>query len=74
MSLGIRAMPLDQLGFLFVEPRQFASRAVIGSQQLVELGVDCLCIAMLGPLDQQGHEQCAYRGDPGPAKILPVEN
>jgi hypothetical protein len=44
-------MPLDQFGLLFIEPGQLAAGIAIGTQQLVELGVDRLGIAMLGSLN-----------------------
>jgi hypothetical protein len=35
---------------------QFIASPSLGPQQFVELGMDCLRIPMLGPLDDKGHK------------------
>jgi hypothetical protein len=32
LSAGVRAVPLDQFGFLFIKPGQFAAGVTIGAQ------------------------------------------
>ena len=48
-------MLLDVLRLLFVEDGKFIASPSLGPQQFVELGMDCLRIPMLGPLDDKGH-------------------
>jgi hypothetical protein len=55
-----RAVALDCLRFFVVDLDQLVSCLAVGPEQLVELGMNGLCVAVLGTLDEQSHEP---RGD-----------
>jgi hypothetical protein len=52
----LQAALFDHLRLLVVELGEFTPRPTFHSQQLVQLGVDGLCIAMLGALNDEGHQ------------------
>lgn len=72
--MGIGAVPLDRFRFLLVQRRQFGSGVAADPQQFIELGMDCLGITMLGPLDQQRHQQCRDGGGAGPAEACGIKD
>ncbi len=52
---------LNHLGLLAIELGEFIPCPAFRSQQLVKLGVDGLRIAMLGALNDEGHQPCRDR-------------
>jgi hypothetical protein len=66
-------MTLDQFRLLLVEPGKFAAAIAIGAQQLIELGVNRLSVAVLRALYQQCHEQRRNGTSAGPAEVFAVK-
>ena len=48
-------------------------QAGLGKLSLVQFGMDSLRVAMLGPLNEQGHHPCRQGGDGMPIERLPLE-
>lgn len=71
--MGVGAVPFDQFRFLLIHCCQLGPGIAVDAQQFVELGVDRLCVAMLGALDQQRHEKRRDGGGAGPAETSGIE-
>jgi hypothetical protein len=64
----------DDLGFFLIQLGKFRARSSLNAEQLVELGVDSLRVAMLGSLNEQCHEPSADGRHRLPIEALRIEN
>ena len=60
--------------FFLVQRGQFIPRAAFRSQQFIKFGVNCLRVARLGALNEQGHYPSRDRSDACPLERPSVEN
>ena len=61
---------LNVLNVSVVQFGEVASRLGVRPQELIDLSVDCLCVAMFSSIDVQRHRPCRQRRDGAPAKDL----
>ena len=66
-------MPSNVLRFLFINVSQRIARLCLGVQELIELGLDRLRIAVLSALDEKRHEPRCHGRDRVPIERLPFE-
>jgi hypothetical protein len=64
---------LDVLGLLIIELSQLGFCPGIAAKKLVQLGVDRLRVAMLGPLNEQGHHPRRQGSDGMPVERLALK-
>jgi hypothetical protein len=67
------AMSLNLLRLLIIDLGKVGSCAVLRSQQLVELGLNSLRIAMLGALNEKRHAKRNERDSAVKVERLPIE-
>ena len=61
------------LGLFAVDLRQLSLRLAMSPQQFIELGLNCLCVPMLCPLDEKGHSQGGAGGHGMPVERGPIK-
>jgi len=66
-------MLLYGFGFLIVQPGQPVVGTPVDMEQLVQLGMDCLSVAMLGALYDEGHQPRGKNRESVPAESFALE-
>ena len=69
----VLAMPRDVLRLFLINVRKRVARLCLRVQELIELRLDCLRVAVLGTLDEERHEPRGHGSDRVPVECLPLE-